>query len=72
MTDLLTLNVNERVEKKGQLSYLSWAWAWAEVLKYDPAATWIVHLYGPKVFARCCWAILTQRETTFLNLVFGK
>ena len=56
MTDLLTLNVNERVEKKGQLSYLSWAWAWAEVLKYDPAATWIVHLYGPAENKQpCMW-----------------
>ena len=25
------INVNEHVEKKQNLSYLSWAWAWAEV-----------------------------------------
>lgn len=46
MSELLKLNVNEHVEKKGNLSYLSWAWAWAEVLKADPLATWVVHLYG--------------------------
>lgn len=40
MSDLLKLNVNEHVEKKNGLSYLSWAWAWAEVLKIDPQATW--------------------------------
>ena len=45
--DLLKLNVNEHVEKKGQLSYLSWAWAWAEALKADPAAAFEVQMFGP-------------------------
>ena len=40
--DLLKLNVNDHVEKKQNLSYLSWAWAWAEALKADPAATFEV------------------------------
>lgn len=48
MSELLKINVNEHTEKKGQLTYLSWAWAWAEVLKHDPAATWGVVLYGDK------------------------
>lgn len=45
--DLLKLNVNEHTEKKNGLTYLSWAWAWAEALKADPAATFEV-----KTFAR--------------------
>lgn len=40
MSDLLKINVNEHCEKKNGLTYLSWAWAWAEVLKIDPDATW--------------------------------
>lgn len=28
---LNAINVNEHIEKKGKLSYLSWAWAWAKV-----------------------------------------
>lgn len=40
MSDLLTINVSEHTEKKNGLTYLSWAWAWAEVLKIDPQATW--------------------------------
>ena len=40
MTNLLSVNVNHHTEKKGALTYLSWAWAWAEVLKADPEATW--------------------------------
>lgn len=40
MSDLLKINVNDHTEKKNGLTYLSWAWAWAEVLKVDPRATW--------------------------------
>ena len=40
MSELLKINVNDHVEKKNGLTYLSWAWAWAEVLKIDPAAQW--------------------------------
>jgi hypothetical protein len=43
--DLLKLNVNDHVEKKQNLSYLSWAWAWAEALKADPAATFEVKTF---------------------------
>jgi len=46
--DLLKVSVNEHAEKKGNLTYLSWAWAWTEVLKQDSGATWVVHLYGPE------------------------
>lgn len=46
MSDLLAINVSEHIEKKGALSYLSWAWAWAEVLKIDPAASWNVVEYN--------------------------
>lgn len=47
---LLKLNVNEHTEKKGNLTYLSWAWAWAEALKADPAATFEVLMFGDKCF----------------------
>ena len=40
MSELLKINVSEHTEKKNGLTYLSWAWAWAEVLKVDPLATW--------------------------------
>lgn len=54
--ELLSINVNDHTEKKGQLTYLSWAWAWAEVLKFDPLATWVVHNYGPEGSQQpCMW-----------------
>jgi hypothetical protein len=44
--DLLATNVNDRTEKKNGMTYLSWAWAWMEVLKADPQATWKVELWS--------------------------
>lgn len=37
---LSRINVNDRVEKKGNLSYLSWSWAVSELFKEDPSANW--------------------------------
>ena len=39
-TELYSLNVNENVEKKEGLSYLSWSWAVAEILKKYPDMTY--------------------------------
>lgn len=57
--ELNSVNVNEWVEKKNGLSYVSWANAWAEVKKRYPDSTytiypnadgWIYHTDG-----RTCW-----------------
>ena len=40
---LSKVNVNDKTEKKGKLTYLSWAYAWAEVKKKYPAATYKVY-----------------------------
>ena len=44
---LNAINVNGHVEKKKtgttELSYLSWAWAWAEVKKHYPDATYTIY-----------------------------
>lgn len=56
---LNAVNVNGHTEKKNGLTYLSWAWAWAEVKKAFPDASytiyenrdgWIYHTDG-----RTCW-----------------
>lgn len=39
---LSAINVNDKVEKKSNLTYLSWAWAWAEVKKQYPDASYEV------------------------------
>jgi hypothetical protein len=42
---LMSLDVRKYVEKKNGLSYLSWAHAWAEALKADPASTFHVDTF---------------------------
>ena len=58
-TKLNSINVNDKTEKKGNLTYLSWAWAWQEVKKnfsdatytiYENASGWNYHTDG-----RTCW-----------------
>ena len=38
--NLRGLDVNSKTEKKNKLTYLSWSWAWDEVLKVYPSATY--------------------------------
>ena len=47
---LMKRDVNAHTEKKNNLTYLSWAWAWAEALKADPGATYKVEMFGDKCF----------------------
>ena len=53
------VNVGDKAEKKNGLTYLSWAWAWAEIKKrfpdafytiYENADGWNYHTDG-----RTCW-----------------
>lgn len=45
---LYEVNVNDYTEKKNNLSYLSWAYAWAEAKKRFPNLTYKIHLFGEK------------------------
>ena len=61
-TTLYSVNVNDKVEKKNGLSYVSWPYAWAEVKKRYPDATYTVYErdteYGPVNYftdGRTCW-----------------
>jgi hypothetical protein len=38
--ELRKINVNEHIEKKNNLSYLSWAWAVDIMFQNDPEAAW--------------------------------
>lgn len=40
------LNVNDKAEKKDNLTYLSWAWAWAEFKKIYPEATYAIKKFN--------------------------
>lgn len=44
---LSAIDVSKHIEKKGQFSYLSWAWAVRELRKAQPEATWeVIRFYG--------------------------
>lgn len=53
------IDVKEHIEKKGNLSYLSWAWAWAELKKLYPASFYTVYENRDGYFyhtdGRTCW-----------------
>lgn len=54
--ELRLLNVNEHIEKKGGLSYLSWAWAVDYLLQEDATAWWEFHepvTFNETVMVRC-------------------
>lgn len=40
---LNSINVNGHTEKKNGLTYLSWAWAWGELLKAYPDSTYTIY-----------------------------
>lgn len=38
--ELAAVNVGDKIEKKGKLSYLSWAWAVDQLFRHDASASW--------------------------------
>lgn len=44
--EVLKINVNDKTEKKGSLTYLSWTWAWAEFKKIYPEAMYKIKEYN--------------------------
>ena len=57
--ELNNINVNGKTEKKNGLTYLSWAWAWGEVKKLHPDATYTIYENADGLFyhtdGRTCW-----------------
>ena len=58
-TELFSVDCSDHIEKKGGLSYLSWPWAWAEVKKRHPDATYTIYENPEGLFyhtdGRTCW-----------------
>ena len=53
---LAQINVNEHVEKKANLAYLSWAWAVDQLMRADPAANWEFgepRMFGESMMVYC-------------------
>jgi hypothetical protein len=68
---LLALNVNEHTEKKANLTYLSWSWAWQQALKHNPEATYTiaknpegVPVFGNAKMGYMCYTTVTMGTIT--------
>jgi hypothetical protein len=74
---LASINVNDRVEKKNGLSYLSWAWAVDQLLRMHPGAQWSFKWFGDKpylegghgVMVFCTVSIGENTRTAFLPVM---
>lgn len=68
--EVLNINVNDKVENKGGLTYLSWAWAWAEFKKIYPQAKYEVKKFDNKPYledANLGYMVFTQVEVDDLK-----
>ena len=57
--ELNSIDCSDKTEKKNGLTYLSWAWAWAEVKKLHPDATYTIYEDANGLFyhtdGNTCW-----------------
>lgn len=62
---LSSINVNDRVEKKNGLTYLSWAWAWSETKRNCPDATYQIGetTYDDVLGFMCNTSVTIEGET---------
>jgi hypothetical protein len=73
---LFAINVNNHVEKKDNLTYLSWAWAWSETKKECPDATYKIleTEYDESLGFMCHTTVTIEGETLemWLPVMDGK
>ena len=49
-TQLNSINVKDKTEKKNGLTYLSWSWAWSEFMKICPQARYEIKMFDGKPY----------------------
>lgn len=71
-SELRAINVNDHTEKKGKLTYLSWAWAVDVLLQNDPAAVWSYGepmLFGSSMMVFCTVTAFGKSKTAHLPVM---
>lgn len=57
--ELNSIDCSDKTEKKNGLTYLSWAWAWGEIKKLHPDATYTIYEDANGLFyhtdSKTCW-----------------
>jgi hypothetical protein len=69
---LRKIDVNEHTEKKGNLTYLSWAWAVDVLLQQDPLATWEYKqplMFGDTMMVFCTVTAFNKAMTSQLPVM---
>lgn len=72
---LAAIDVNKYVEKKGGLSYLSWAWAVDQLMRKDPNANWEFHeptMFGETMMVSCTVTAFNKPITMHLPVMDHK
>ena len=79
--ELYCVNVNEHTEQKNNLTYLSWAWAWAEVMKKYPSAQYRIRTFDGKPYlydenlgylVMTSWRLMELKEKCGCRLWMGQ
>lgn len=71
-SEIRKINVNEHVEKKNGLTYLSWAWAVDQMLSLDPEASWEYpepKTWGETVMVFCTVTMFGKKRTAQLPVM---
>jgi hypothetical protein len=69
---LAGINVNNKIEKKNGLSYLSWAWAVDQLMREDPTANWAYlepAMFGETMMVRCSVTAFGKTMTSHLPVM---
>lgn len=61
---LAAIDVSEHVERKGNFSYLSWAWAVDQLRRHDPSATWEVKRFDGMPYMKTELGYFVEVEVT--------
>jgi hypothetical protein len=72
---LASLNVNDHVERKNGLAYLSWTWALDQLLRLDPDASWSYgepRPYGDTLMVTCTVSAFGRERTAQLPVMDHK
>ncbi len=48
--ELSSIDVGDKIEKKSNLSYLSWSWAWSEFKRHCPDATYRIEMFDNRPY----------------------
>lgn len=70
--ELAKINVSEHVEKKNNLSYLSWPWAIDQLMRHDPLANWVFHepqMFGETMMVSCTVTAFNKPVTMHLPVM---